>query len=151
MKKFFVAAVLALFAGIGMTMAQMPDVKIENHQGNVISTRSLLKAGKPTIISFWSITCKPCLMELNAINDQMIDWLDEADFQVVAVSIDDTRSSAKAKALASGSGWNDFIVLYDKNRAHAPLFTAHHWAEIGVENVASFYAVIQVHSHSAGR
>ena len=36
MKKFFVAAVLALFAGIGMTMAQMPDVKIENHQGNVI-------------------------------------------------------------------------------------------------------------------
>lgn len=116
MKKFFVTAVAALFAGIGMTMAQMPDVKIENHQGSVISTRSLLEAGKPTIISFWSITCKPCLMELNAINDQMIDWLDEADFQVVAVSIDDTRSSAKAKALASGSGWSDFIVLYDKNQ-----------------------------------
>ena len=45
-----------------------------------------------------------------------MDWLDEADFQVVAVSIDDTRSAAKAKALASGNGWSDFIVLYDKNQ-----------------------------------
>ena len=51
-----------------------------------------------------------------AINDQLMDWLDEADFQVVAVSIDDTRSAAKAKALASGNGWSDFIVLYDKNQ-----------------------------------
>ena len=37
-------------------------------------------------------------MELNTINDQAMDWLDEADFQVVAVSIDDTRSAAQGKS-----------------------------------------------------
>ena len=113
MKKLFVTVAAALLAGAAL--AQMPDVKIENHQGDVINTSSLVN-GKPTILSFWSTTCKPCLMELNTINDQLMDWLDEADFQVVAVSIDDTRSAAKAKALASGNGWSDFIVLYDKNQ-----------------------------------
>ena len=102
MKKLFVTVAAALLAGAAL--AQMPDVKIENHQGDVINTSSLVN-GKPTILSFWSTTCKPCLMELNTINDQLMDWLDEADFQVVAVSIDDTRSAAKAKALASGNGW----------------------------------------------
>lgn len=113
MRKLIVAAIVAMFAGVAS--AQMPDVKIENHQGEVISTSSLVN-GTPTILSFWSTTCKPCLMELNTINDQLVDWLDQADFQVVAVSTDDSRSSAKAKALASGNGWNDFIVLYDKNQ-----------------------------------
>ena len=94
------------------------DARCEDREpprGDVINTSSLVN-GKPTILSFWSTTCKPCLMELNTINDQLMDWLDEADFQVVAVSIDDTRSAAKAKALASGNGWSDFIVLYDKNQ-----------------------------------
>ena len=94
MKKLFVTVAAALLAGAAL--AQMPDVKIENHQGDVINTSSLVN-GKPTILSFWSTTCKPCLMELNTINDQLMDWLDEADFQVVAVSIDDTRSAAKQK------------------------------------------------------
>ena len=113
MKKIMFAIMASLFCTAAM--AQMPNVKIENHQGDMISTASLVN-GKPTIISFWSTTCKPCLQELNAINDQMEDWLDEVDFQLIAVSIDDTRSSAKAKALASGNGWDDFIVLYDKNQ-----------------------------------
>ena len=80
MKKLFVTVAAALLAGAAL--AQMPDVKIENHQGDVINTSSLVN-GKPTILSFWSTTCKPCLMELNTINDQLMDWLDEADFPAV--------------------------------------------------------------------
>lgn len=114
MRKIFVTVMAALLAGAAM--AQLPSVKVENQRGDVVNTSTLLKSKKPIIISFWSTTCKPCLMELNAINDQMEDWLAEADFEVVAVSIDDSRSSAKAKALASGNGWDDFTVLYDKNQ-----------------------------------
>lgn len=114
MRKIFVTVLAALLAGAAM--AQLPSVKVENQRGDVVNTSTLLKSKKPLIISFWSTTCKPCLMELNAINDQMEDWLAEADFEVVAVSIDDSRSSAKAKALASGNGWDDFTVLYDKNQ-----------------------------------
>lgn len=42
-------------------------------------------------------------------------------------------------------------VLHDEHRAHAPLLAAHHRAEIGVEDVASFHTVVHVRSHSAGR
>ncbi len=114
MKKLFIT-VLAMFAGYAAT-AQLPNVKVENAQGEVIETSTLLDAKKPMIVSFWSTTCKPCIQELDAINDQLVDWLDEADFQVVAVSIDDVRSSSKAKALAKGRGWDDFTLIYDKNQ-----------------------------------
>lgn len=69
--------------------------------------------GKPMIVSFWAITCKPCIMELNAMNDMYYDWLDEADFEIVAVSIDDARNSSRAKAMSSE--W-EFTCLYDVNQ-----------------------------------
>ena len=76
----------------------------------------MLSISTPMIISFWSTTCKPCIRELDAINDLMPDWLDEAEFRVVAISTDDNRFEAKAKSLVEGHGWSDFIVLYDKNQ-----------------------------------
>lgn len=46
----------------------------------------------------------------------MPDWLDEAQFRVIAIATDDNRSAAKARSLAEGHGWSDFTVLYDKNQ-----------------------------------
>ena len=78
---------------------------------------TLIDGKTPVIISFWSTTCKPCIKELDAISEQMIDWLDEADFRVVAVSVDDSRSISRAKALAASRGWTtDLMVVYDKNQ-----------------------------------
>ncbi len=114
MKKIFIT-LLSIFA-VHAAVAQLPNVKVENAKGEVIETSTLLDAKKPMIVSFWSTTCKPCIQELDAINEQLADWLEEADFQVVAVSIDDVRSSGKAKSLATGRGWDDFVVLYDKNQ-----------------------------------
>ena len=71
--------------------------------------------GKPMIISFWSTSCKPCIQELNAINDVIEEWREEADFVVVAVSVDDARLKATAKAMATARGW-DFICIYDDNQ-----------------------------------
>lgn len=79
--------------------------------------QTLIDGKTPVIISFWSTTCKPCIKELDAISEQMIDWLDEADFRVVAVSVDDSRSISRAKALAASRGWTtDLMVAYDKNQ-----------------------------------
>ncbi len=114
MKKLLIT-LLSIFA-VHAAMAQMPNVKIENHKGEMIETSTLLAAGKPMIVSFWSTTCKPCIQELDAVNEQLEEWLEEADFQVVAISIDDVRSSGKAKSLATGRGWDNFTVLYDKNQ-----------------------------------
>lgn len=115
MKKVFF--ILTLFLGItNVLMSQIPSVKLENGKGEIINTSSLADGSTPMIISFWSTTCKPCIRELDAINDLMPDWLDEAEFRVVAISTDDNRFVAKAKSLVEGHGWSDFIVLYDKNQ-----------------------------------
>lgn len=114
MRKFFVTVFAVMLAGAAM--AQLPNVKVENMKGNVVSTSSLLTAKTPMIISFWSTTCKPCLLELDALNDQFEDWSEDVKFRIVAVSIDDSRSASKAKALASGKGWDNITVLFDKNQ-----------------------------------
>ena len=121
----------------------MPDVKIENQKGKVISTKSLVD-GTPMIISFWSTTCKPCIMELNAINDNLYDWLEEVNFKVVAVSVDDARTVSRARAMVKGQGWDDYICLYDKNqdlmRAMNVNFTPHVFIFDGKGNI--------IYSHS---
>ncbi|MBR1962238.1 MAG: TlpA family protein disulfide reductase [Alistipes sp.] len=113
MKKIlsFLCLVLAVAT---VSAQQLPDVKVENAQGKIVSVRDLSQ-GKPLIIAYWSIACKPCIQELNAINDALADWRAEADVDVIAVSVDDARLKASAKAIASSRGW-EFICVYDENQ-----------------------------------
>ena len=120
---------MLLVLGMGLLKAQssLPDVKVENMEGRQVSVRSLV-SGKPFIISFWGVTCKPCLTELNALNDLMEEWLEEVDFDIVAVSIDDSRFSSRARSMAQGFDWQ-FKAVFDKNqdlkRAMNVTFTPH--------------------------
>ena len=106
---------LALFIGVSASAQSLPNVNVENQEGKVVSTRELVD-GTPMIISFWSTTCKPCIAELNAINESLYEWLEEVDMKVVAVSVDDSRTLTRARGMAQGQGWDDFICLYDKNQ-----------------------------------
>lgn len=110
-----VLSLLLLFVSYA-AMAQIPSVKVEDGKGDVVATAELVDGETPMIISFWATTCKPCIRELDAINDSYPDWIEEANFRVVAVSTDDSRFSSQARALAEGHGWSDFMVLYDKNQ-----------------------------------
>ena len=117
MKKLFLM-ILALGLASSLPAQTLPDVGIENQSGETVSTKSLI-GGKPMIISFWSTTCKPCIMELNAINEQLEEWREEADFEVVAISTDDSRSVGRARAMTRGNGW-EFICLYDMQVSLTP-------------------------------
>ena len=134
---------LALFIGVSASAQTLPDVKVENQEGKVISIRDVVD-GTPMIISFWSTTCKPCIMELNAINESLYEWLDEVDMKVVAVSVDDARTLSRARAMTQGQGWDDFTCLYDKNqdlkRAMNVSLTPHTFIVDGKGNI--------VYSHS---
>lgn len=114
MKNFLLSIALLISA---TAMAQIPPVTVENAKGEAFKTTDLLKEGTPMIVSFWSTSCKPCIRELDAVYDALPDWLEEADFRVVAVSTDDSRLLAKAKSFAEGRGWGeDFVLLFDKNQ-----------------------------------
>lgn len=114
MRTFLISIALLISA---IASAQVPSVKVENAKGEAFDTKELLDEGTPMIVSFWSTSCKPCIRELDAIYDALPDWLDEADFRVVAVSTDDSRLLAKAKSFAEGRGWADeYVLLFDKNQ-----------------------------------
>lgn len=100
-----------------LASAQVPSVTVENAKGESFDTKNLVKEGVPMIVSFWSTTCKPCILELDAIYDALPDWQEEVVFKVVAVSTDDTRMLAKAKSFAEGRGWaEEYVLLFDKNK-----------------------------------
>jgi peroxiredoxin len=97
--------------------AQVPSVTVENSKGEAVNTKTLLDEGTPMIVSFWSTSCKPCIRELDAICNELPDWLDKVEFRVVAVSTDDSRLLAKAKSFAEGRGWGEeYTLLFDKNQ-----------------------------------
>lgn len=93
-----------------------PEVSLQTEKGAKFETASLVDGKTPFIVSFWSTTCKPCIQELDAISEQFPDWIEELDFRVVAVSIDDSRSVTRAKSMAVGRGWTDFTLLFDVNQ-----------------------------------
>jgi thiol-disulfide isomerase/thioredoxin len=91
----------------------MPRVDVKSLDGKMISAPSLLE-GKPTVINFWATWCKPCVKELNAIQESLPDWEDEIDFTLIAISVDDSRSEHRVAPFVKGRAW-EFDVYLDAN------------------------------------
>ena len=115
MKKLMFLTVLTVLPMVMWAQKSLPSIEVKDIDGNAVNVQSVLEDGVPVILSFWYTTCKPCLQELGAVNDAYVDWIEEADFKVVAVSTDDSRSSAKVKPMVNGRGWTDFTILLDEN------------------------------------
>lgn len=109
--------VFAVLLAIVPVMAQkeLPKVTVENLKNEVIDIRSVLNDSLPVVLAFWGTTCKPCLMELDALAEVYEEWQETVPFKVVAVATDDSRAISKVKAMAGGRGW-PFEVVLDKNQ-----------------------------------
>ena len=93
---------------------KLPSVTVKNLEGKTINTAELSNDDKPMIVSFWALWCKPCINELTTISDVYADWVEETGVKLIAVSIDDARSSSKVGPTVNGKGW-DYEVLLDVN------------------------------------
>ena len=94
--------------------SSIPEVSLRDSDGNLVTLRSLIRPGKPTIISFWATWCAPCKKELSNYAELYADWQKAFDVEVLAISIDDSRNSAKVKSYINGVKW-PFRVLLDPN------------------------------------
>ena len=112
MKKSFFLAILLAFAG--SAFAQLPSVQLKDLNGKTVDTATLSNDGNPFVISFFATWCKPCLRELQAINDYYADWQDETGMKLIAISIDDGQNANRVKPLVDGKGF-EYEVLLDTN------------------------------------
>ena len=112
MKKFLVLSMMAICA-LAMS-AQLPNVKLQDINGNTVQTGSISNDGKPVIISFWATWCKPCLRELKAIHEVYPAWQDETGVKMIIVSIDQAQAANRVKPMVDGFGW-EYEVLLDPN------------------------------------
>ena len=112
MKKIFLFSIMLLCA-VAMS-AQLPNVKLQDIDGNTVQTGSISNDGKPVIISFWATWCKPCLRELKAIHEVYPDWQDETGVKMIIVSVDQAQDVNRVKPMVDGFGW-EYEVLLDPN------------------------------------
>lgn len=117
--KRIILTLVALFLAYGL-MAQnaksLPDnVSIKTLDGRTVQTSVIQNDGKPIIVSFWATWCKPCNKELDAIMEVYEEWQAETGVKLVAISIDDARSSSRVKPHVDGRGW-DYEVYLDPNQ-----------------------------------
>lgn len=93
---------------------KLPSIEIKDLSGSAVDISKYSDNNKLTIISFWATWCTPCKKELNNISEIYEEWVDEYGVELVAISIDDSRSTSKVKTYINGQGW-DFDVLLDSN------------------------------------
>lgn len=96
---------------------EMPDITIKDINGNNVNLKSMADSGKITIVTFWATWCKPCLKELTNTMDLIVEWKAEYNVQLVAVSVDDAKTTHIVKPLSISKGYIDeYIILLDPNR-----------------------------------
>lgn len=116
MRKLLSTLTLGLILSLSLSAQdKVPNIQLKDLSGNMVNASSLSNEGKPIVISFWATWCKPCIRELNAINDQYIDWQEETGVKLVAVSVDDSRNSGRVKPFTKSQGW-EYEVYLDENQ-----------------------------------
>lgn len=121
MKKIILPILFLLLTGVacfaqGDTRGNrtIPAVTVKTMDGQSFNTADLANDNNPMIISFWALWCKPCIRELTTISDVYDDWQEETGVKLVAISIDDSRSSSKVMPFVNGKGWS-YEVYLDPN------------------------------------
>ena len=113
--KNLLIALSPLFATSTLVAQEIPSTNLKTLDGQSINIQDAISDEGPTVISFWATWCKPCIKELTAFMDYAIDLEEEVGAKVLAVSIDDSRNSARIAPMVQGQGW-EYTVLLDENQ-----------------------------------
>ena len=94
----------------------LPNVKLKNLKGELVNSNlDFQKKDVLYVYSFWATWCAPCVQELDAISEVYGDWKQKINIEIIAVSVDDSRTEKRVKPMVNGKGW-EYTVLLDTNQ-----------------------------------
>lgn len=114
MKKL-VFILIILFSSFNIIAQDIPNVQIKKLNGSSVQTKDVINNDDgPVLLSFWATYCKPCIKELNAYDENYIDWQEETGVKIILISIDNSRSMHRVAPFVNGKGW-EFETYLDPN------------------------------------
>ena len=113
MKKIplFLCIILSLSA---FSQNELPSIDVKTLDGEIVNIKEITDQENVVIISLWATWCLPCINELDAISDLYEDWQEETNVELIAVSVDNSRTVKRVKPLINGKGW-EYTILLDSN------------------------------------
>ncbi|MUU77915.1 TlpA family protein disulfide reductase [Winogradskyella endarachnes] len=114
MKKQILFFCFAIISFSTIAQNDLPNADLTTIEGKSINLIDATNEDGITIVSLWATWCVPCLKELDAINDVYDEWQEETNVELLAVSVDDSRTIKRVKSLVNGKDW-DYTVLLDTN------------------------------------
>lgn len=112
--------IIAAIAGLvisfsAVAQSELPDTQVKDvNTGKKIAFNKAFTEGKVTLVNFWATWCVPCKKEIKNVTKKMPDWLKEAEFDYVTVSVDESRAEGLVRSYAKSQGW-EFPYYIDAN------------------------------------
>jgi peroxiredoxin len=101
---------------LGYSQNQMPNIELNAISGESVNlSTDFNEVDKLYMFSFWATWCAPCINELEAIHKKYTTWKESLNVEIIAVSIDDSKTHKRVKPFLKGKGWT-YNVLLDSNQ-----------------------------------
>lgn len=116
MKTILKFAIILIIPMSAISQDQLPNIDVKDLKNRTVNLKSdFSEKDKIYVFSFWATWCMPCLKELEAINEHYDEWSKELNMELVAISIDDSRTKKRIRPLVNGRNW-PYTVLHDENQ-----------------------------------
>lgn len=115
-KVLSICLLLVCFYSPLLAQRTLPQVDVKQLNGKAIDISTISNNGKPIIIFVWEISCQPCIIEFNNVSKLYPKWKEETGVRILAVSVDDFRSSSRIKSFVTSKDWG-FDMFLDHNQA----------------------------------